>query len=140
MQFGFAINDRKVNWLWRFAFDNDAIKSREFQFRREETACLRVANRPAHRGLGTYIDPALARNRRPRDHAGHESQHIFGRQRIYAGRHIAQDVIQPHGAAAHILAIKSLWRLLDFEAAAGQVNMQDLASVSVRHSNLHSRV
>jgi hypothetical protein len=47
-----------------------------------------------------------------------------------------EEIIRPHRAPAHVLAVKNLFRFFDLKPARRQINVQDFAVVSIRHDDL----
>ncbi len=73
-------------------------------------------------------------------HAGydgeHDGKHIVGAERVGAGGHVLEDVVEAEVGAAHVEAVPGVVRLLDCECACGEIDVQDIAVIAVGHGSL----
>ena len=81
----FTINDRQVDRFGRFAFDDNAIETCEFQFGGEIATALRIADAAADGRFGIDVDAALPGDGRAGGHAA-QSGYYRGqaRRRLWA--------------------------------------------------------
>ncbi len=130
-QLGLAVFDPQVHGLGRFAGDHDPVEAGKLQLGRPEAAGLRIADEAAQRALGGGRGAALPGDRSAGRAADEERQRILRPQRIGVRGGVLQQVIQPHRAAAPVLAIECFVGLLDREPAARQIDMQYLSRKTV---------
>jgi hypothetical protein len=116
--------------------DHDAVEAGVFQLGGEEPPALGIPDGAGEGGFGVRHQTGLAGDGRAGQRAEEEGQDVAGIEGVDARRHLSQDVVEAHGAAAHIGAVERLRWGLHPQTPLAEIHVQDPPGVSVTHGAL----